>query len=273
MVFSPMRLHEDGVDLLDADDLFAVSDGFEHCGDAEISGSAEYALGGADDQRYGVFAEGVVTEADDIELRVKESFHVVGIEALDSDGVGDAALDVLVDGQMQLVHELRLSEKDKVVILGKVLKEKPELSEALHVHEMGVINDRDEHFALMVDLPARLDEEFLALGVATVGFDLERLAEDMQRIGVGVKGSGDGWGDHALGVMVEDGMFNDAFPCAGFSHDDAQSPLLAMDFDCLKNVLLMGQKRGFVCVIERVLFQTEVRTYHDVCSLFDGLLI
>jgi len=33
MIFSPVRLHEDAVDLVDADDLLAIPDGLEHGGD------------------------------------------------------------------------------------------------------------------------------------------------------------------------------------------------------------------------------------------------
>ena len=121
MVFSPVRLQEDAVDLVEADDLLAVSDGFEHGGETEVADPPEDALGGADDQGDGVFAEGVVAEADDVELGIEEGLQVVGIEPGDTDGIGDAALDVLIDGQVQLVHELGLGEEDQVMILGGML--------------------------------------------------------------------------------------------------------------------------------------------------------
>ena len=37
MVFPPVGLHEHAVDLVDADDLFAVADGFKECGDGEVA--------------------------------------------------------------------------------------------------------------------------------------------------------------------------------------------------------------------------------------------
>ena len=117
-----MRLQEDAVDLIEADDLFAVSDGFEQGGEAEVADAPQNPFGGADDEGDGVFAEGVVTEADEVELGIEEGLQVVGIEPGDTDGLGDAALDVFMDGQVQLVHERGLGEEDQVVILGEVLE-------------------------------------------------------------------------------------------------------------------------------------------------------
>ena len=99
MVFSPVGLHEDAVDLVDADDLFAVADGLEHGGDAEVAGTPEQAFGRAYNEGDGVIAEGVMTHADGVALGIEEGFHVLGIEARHLDGVGDAALDVLIDGE------------------------------------------------------------------------------------------------------------------------------------------------------------------------------
>jgi len=46
MVFSPVRLHQDAVDLFEADDLFAVADSFEQGGEAEVADAPQDALGG-----------------------------------------------------------------------------------------------------------------------------------------------------------------------------------------------------------------------------------
>jgi len=124
MVFSPVRLQEDAVDLVEADDLLAVSDGFEHGGETEVADAPQNPFGGADDEGDGVFAEGVVAEADEVELGIEEGLQVVGIEPGDTDGIGDAALDVFIDGQVQLVHELGLGEEDQVVILGEVIHDR-----------------------------------------------------------------------------------------------------------------------------------------------------
>jgi hypothetical protein len=44
MIFSPMRLHQNAVDLINADDLFPVSDGLEHGGDADVPEPAQDAF-------------------------------------------------------------------------------------------------------------------------------------------------------------------------------------------------------------------------------------
>jgi len=186
MVFSPVGLKEDAVDLFEADNMFAVTDGFEHGGEAEVAQAAQDTLGGADHEGDSVLAEDIVAEPDEVELGVEEGPHVFGVEAGDLDGIGDAALDILVDGEVQFMDELGLGEEDEVVVLGEVLEEEAQFAQALDVHEVGVVNDGDEHLALAVDLPSRLDEEFFAGGIAAIGLNVEGLAEDVQGVVVGV---------------------------------------------------------------------------------------
>ena len=70
MVFSPVGLHEHAVDMVDTDDLFAVSDGFEHGGDAQVARSAQQAFAGAYDEGDGVITEGIMTQSDGVELGI-----------------------------------------------------------------------------------------------------------------------------------------------------------------------------------------------------------
>ena len=123
---------------------------------------------------------------------------------------------------------------------------------------MGVINDGDEHLALLIDFPAGFDQELLAGGVPAESLDLEGLAEDVQGIGVGVQGAGNGRGDHALGVMRDQGVLDDAFAGARLTHDDAEAALLAVDFERLENILLVGQQGGFAGGVERIELEAEV---------------
>lgn len=252
-----MGLHKDVVNLVETDDLFAVSDCLEHGGDTEVACSAQDAFGGADDEVNGIVAEGVMSQLDDIELSIDEVFHVVGIHSGDFYGIGDAALEVLVDDEMQFLHELWLCEEDKVVVFREVFEKEPEFSQAVHVHEVGVVNDGDEHFAFMVDLPAGLDEEFFAFGVAAVGFYFEGSAEDVEGVCVGVERSSDGRSDHAFWVMIDDGLLDDAFAGAWFAHDNAEATLLGMNLDGLEDFLLVWQERWFL-LIEGILFYAEV---------------
>jgi len=198
-----------------------------------------------------------VAQFDEIELAVNEVFHVIRIHPGDLDGIGNAAFDVLVDDEMQFLHELRLCKEDEIVVFRKVLEEEPEFAQAFHIHEMGIVDDRDEHFAFMVDFPPGLDEEFFALGIPSVGFDLECRAEDVEGVGVGVQCAGDSRSDHAFWVMIYDCVFDDAFACAGFPHNDAKSALLGMNLDGFEDFLLMWQQRRFL-LIEGVLFYSEV---------------
>jgi len=164
-------LKEDAVDLFEADDVFAVADGFEYGGEAEVAQTAQDALGGTNHEGDGILVEDVVAEPDEVELGVKEGAHIFGVKAGNLNGIGDAALDVLVDGEVQFVDELGLGEEDKVVVLGKIFDQEPEFAQAFDVHEMGVVNDGDEHFALAVDLPSRLDEEFFAGGITAIALN------------------------------------------------------------------------------------------------------
>ena len=45
LLFTPMRLHEDAVDLVKADFAFAVADGFEQGSDAQVAYAAKDAFG------------------------------------------------------------------------------------------------------------------------------------------------------------------------------------------------------------------------------------
>jgi hypothetical protein len=69
-----------------------------------------------------------------------------------------------------------LGEEDEVVVFREVLEEEPEFAEALDFHEVGVINDGGEHFALLIDLPGGFDEEPFAGGIPADGLYLKSLA-------------------------------------------------------------------------------------------------
>jgi len=116
-------LKKDAVDLGQVDVSHAVAHGLEESGEADVAGRAEDALGGADDQGERVLGEGTVSEGDAVELREDEARDVFGREALYDDGVGDAALDVVVHRERQRVQQLGLGEEDEVVVLGEVLEQ------------------------------------------------------------------------------------------------------------------------------------------------------
>ena len=137
----PVGLQEDAVDVVDVDGFVGRADGLDHAADAEVAGLAQDAVGGADDQVDGGAGEGVVAKSDAVEFAQDEVAHVVGIEPFGDDGVGDAALDVLVDAEVESGEQAGPADEDEVVVFGEVLEEEPQLAEVGQVHEVGVVED------------------------------------------------------------------------------------------------------------------------------------
>ena len=119
---SPMRLHQHLVDLLQTHDLLVVPYCFQQRGNAEVAHLPQNTFGGAYDQIKSVVAEGVVTEPDAIQLFKNEGFDVIRIETVEVDGVGYPAADILVDTQLEVVHQRHLRDQHEVVIFWKVFE-------------------------------------------------------------------------------------------------------------------------------------------------------
>ena len=90
---SPVRLHEYGVDLAEFDGAGLVADGFEQAAQTEVSGGAQDAFGGLDDEVEGLVAEGAIVQTDGGELTGDEGMHVIGCELLGSFGQGGCLLE------------------------------------------------------------------------------------------------------------------------------------------------------------------------------------
>ena len=101
LLFTPMRLHEDTVDLIEADFALSLADGFEQGSDAEVAYAAQDAFGRAYGECEGVIGKGAVGQPAPVELVEDEGFDVVGRERFEMHGVGDAASDVVVDAQAE----------------------------------------------------------------------------------------------------------------------------------------------------------------------------
>ena len=80
VLLSPVGLHEDAVDLFEADFAFAVADGFQKRTDAEVAYAAQNAFGGAYDERERVVGKDGVRQSAGIELVEDERLDVVGCE-------------------------------------------------------------------------------------------------------------------------------------------------------------------------------------------------
>ena len=175
------------------------------------------AVGGADDEVDGWASEGVVRQSGAIEFAQKEVAHVVGIEPLGDDRVGNAALDVQVDAEVEGGEQVGPADEDQVVVFGEVLEEQPQLAQVGQVHQVGVVEDGGQGLAGVVEAEGLLDEAALALEGVALELDLEGVAEDFDRVGVGVQRPGDG-GDQVLvfGEALE-GLLDDGLAGAGGS--------------------------------------------------------
>lgn len=119
-VLAPVGLHEDGVDLLDADGFCLVANGFDEGSDGEITDGAQDAFGDANEERDGFFTEGIVRESGLVKLIVEVGFDGVGSEQVEAGGVGDAAFNVEVVAELEGGVEGGLADEDEVMVFWKV---------------------------------------------------------------------------------------------------------------------------------------------------------
>ena len=130
-VFAPVRLDKDAVDLLEIDGAGLVADGFEEGTQTKIACAPEQAFAGADDERQGLGGEGVVAQADAVELGQDERLDGFGRQARQHDRVGDAGADFLVDGQGEGLQERGLPDQDQIVRMGRVFAKQTEFAQTL----------------------------------------------------------------------------------------------------------------------------------------------
>lgn len=97
MVFSPVGLNEDAVDLFEIDGAGLVPDGFDEGADGEVAGAAEDSVPGAHDESEGLGGERVMAKAAAVELIEEEGFDGLGGKPWHEGGEGDAGFDFLVD--------------------------------------------------------------------------------------------------------------------------------------------------------------------------------
>ena len=213
--FLPVGLHQDAVDVVDVDGFVGAPDGLDHTADAEVAGLAQDAVGGAHDQIDRRLSEGVVAKADAVEFAQDEVAHEVGAKAFGDDGVGDAALDILVDAEVEVGEEAGPTDENEVVIFGEVLEEQSELAQVGQVHEVGVVEDGGQRFAGVIQAEGLFDESAFAFEGGVVELDTKSFAQNFDRVGVGVQRARDG-GDEvlifgkSLQGLLDDGLAGDA---------------------------------------------------------------
>ena len=91
--------------------------------------------------------------------------------------------------------------------------------------------------------------------------DVEGVAEAAQGVVIGVEGAVDDGGDEALGVVFEQGLFEDAFAGAGFAEHETEAALSGVDLEDVEDFLLMRQQDDDVAV-EGIALETKVGADH-----------
>ena len=261
-----MRLDQHAVDDVDIDGFLGGSDGFEHAGDAEVASFTQDAIGGSNDQIECRLREDVVAEADAVEFGEDESLHVVGIEAFGDDRIRDAALDVLVDVQGQAAEQGRLADEDQIMVLGEVLKKQPQLTEGVHLHQMGVVDDGDQGYAVAVVAEGLGDEPLLEGESVALEFGIEGFAQDLDGIGVGMEGAADRGDELTLVLPLLEGFLDDGFASSRIADDQAQSALLAMDAQGIVDFLLPRQQ-VYPAGGKRVICESVIGSNHGLICL------
>jgi len=72
------------------------------------------------------------------------------------------------------------------------------------VHEVGIVDDRNEQSSFGLGFPGGFDERLFAAGVASFGFKAEGITEDVQGVRIGVQRPGYGRGEDAFGVVFDE---------------------------------------------------------------------
>jgi hypothetical protein len=181
-----MGLDEHPVDLFEVHDAGLVADGFDERAEAQVAGAPQQAFAGAHNESQGFGREGVVAQAGAVELVENERFDGFGSEPWQEGRVSDAGADFLVDSQGQGLEQGWLANQNQIVRAREVLAQQAEFAQTIGGHEMGVVNDGDEHFAGAVDAEGLLDEQALTAMIVALELDLKGFAEDAERVVVRV---------------------------------------------------------------------------------------
>src|SRR5271169_6110294 len=112
-----------------------------------------------------------------------------------------------------------------------------------------------------MDAEGLLHQQAFAVMVSPLKLDLKGFAEDAERVVIGVQRAVDDRGDHAFGVVRQEGLFQDAFAGAGFAEHQAQATLLSVDAKNVEDFLLERQQRDGLRV-EGIALETKMGADH-----------
>ncbi len=154
-----------------------------------------------------------------------------------------------------------MTDEHEVVRRREILAEQTEFAQAIGRHEMGVVNDGDEHFAGAMDAESLLNEETFAVMITAFELDLKGFAKDAEGVVVGVQRPVDHRCDDAFWIMGEECLFENTLAGARFAQDQAEATLLGMNFEDVEDFLLVRKQRdGFG--VERMALNAKMRTDH-----------
>jgi len=80
---------------------------------------------------------------------------------------------------------------------------------------MGIVNDGNDHLAILIKFVSLMDEVFFAVEIAAFDCDLKDGAEDAQNAGIGVESTTNRGNVEPLGIVVHEGGFEGGFARAG----------------------------------------------------------
>ena len=92
-----MWLHENAVNVINGDDLFGVSTGFNQTGITQVSTESEVALGRSYDNFDCPSINGIDAKSDSLQFFDNVGLKIIIIQGCNGGGIRDTALDILID--------------------------------------------------------------------------------------------------------------------------------------------------------------------------------
>ena len=119
-----MWLHQDAIDNVDVDrSTVGSSNGLKHCGQTQVATSTKNAICRTNNELRRAGCKCSMRQPKAIQFAMDElTYHVI-MQPLGYDRVGNPALDILIDGQVQIRKQLHLADQNEIVVLGEIFKQ------------------------------------------------------------------------------------------------------------------------------------------------------
>ena len=110
---------------------------------------------------------------------------------------------------------------------------------------MSIVDEGNNHFAFLIKLKGLVDELFFTGEISSFGINFEGLAQDAENSGISVEGSPDGSQKEALFIVERQSGFDGRFSGSRLSEKQAETALLAVNGEGVKDELLVFKKSEF----------------------------